>query len=130
SRDERVKISREALRARMRTEFNYSEDAMLKEQLLSNADSILANKFLVPGLQAKTLFTMQGKPYSVKDFLNFLGDQPAGQPGMAARQRLGDEFTHYVDRIQNELLEKRVISQSPDHKWLLQEYYEGILLFE
>ncbi len=131
SRDERVKISREALRERMRAEFNYHEEPFVREHLLSNADSILThNTSAISGVQAHTLFTMMGRPYRVNDFLEFVFSQVGGQPGSSARQRLADLFTQYVDRKQTELLEQKVIRETPEHKWLLKEYYEGILLFE
>ncbi len=131
SRDERVKISREALRERMRAEFNYHEEPLVRENLLSSAESILTHKTsAISDVQTNTLFTMMGKPYRVNDFLEFVFNQAGGQPGSSARQRLAELFTQYVDRKQTELLEQKVIRETPEHKWLLKEYYEGILLFE
>ncbi|MDQ2656890.1 MAG: peptidyl-prolyl cis-trans isomerase, partial [Bacteroidota bacterium] len=88
SRDERVKISRETLRERMRAEFNYHDEPLLKEKLLLNADSILAHKIsAVSDLQKHALFSMMGKSYRVNDFLEFISGQPGAQPGVSARQR-------------------------------------------
>jgi len=131
SRDERVKISREALRERMRAEFSYRENAGVKEKLFSAADEIIREgQLAVKDLQTQVLFTMQNRDYTVKDFVAFAAMQTQKQPAVSARKRVEDLFTEYVDKIQIGLLEERVKRESPDYKWLLKEYYEGILLFE
>ena len=129
TRDERVKISRDALRRRMRNELNYTENAPVKTKLLTVGDSIL--NLEDPALDAmkdEVLFTMQSRPYRIGDFLLFVGDQRSIQPGTA--NSIEDLLTAYVDRVQIQLLEEKVMRESPDYKWLLKEYYEGILLFE
>jgi peptidyl-prolyl cis-trans isomerase SurA len=131
SRDERVRISREALRERMRREFGYAEEPGVKEALLTQAENILEGG--TAGLQAvedKVLFTMGNKAYPVKDFLSFVAEQPARQPSISARQHLNELLTRFADNAQSLLLEEKVTRESPDYKWLLKEYYEGILLFE
>ena len=72
---------------------------------------------------------MQTKPYYVKDFVAFVADRPqlASMTGQPNREQL---FLNYVDAVQTQLLEEKVKRESPDYKWLLKEYYEGILLFE
>lgn len=129
SRDERVKISREALRRRMRNEFNYKENASVTLKLLTVGDSILNGEVsMVDTFKNEVLFTMQARPHSIGDFLSFVREQHAIQPG--SRDSMDDLLTAYVDRVQMRLLEDKVLNESPDYKWLLKEYYEGILLFE
>ena len=129
SRDERVKISRDALRRRMRKEFNYKENASVKEKLLTVGDSILNGEAsTVDAIKDEVLFSMQAQPYSVGDFLSFVREQRSIQPGTA--NSIDELLSAYVDRVQMHLLEEKVTKESSDYKWLLKEYYEGILLFE
>jgi peptidyl-prolyl cis-trans isomerase SurA len=131
SRDERVKISREALRERMRGEFNYQENSSVKEELLSRADDIVReNEGAAQSIESQVLFAMQNHDYTVKDFLAFVATQSKKQPAAPPRQQLDELFTEFVDKVQIGLLEEKVKRQSPDYRWLLKEYYEGILLFD
>ena len=131
SRDERVKISREALRERMRGEFNYQENSSVKEDLLSQAEVVLREpESAVENIQPQVLFNMKNHDYTVKDFIAFVSTQSQTPPASSPRQHLNELFTQYVDKIQFGLLEEKVKRQSPDYRWLLKEYYEGILLFE
>ena len=131
SRDERVHISRAALRKRMRREFNYVENEDVRKDLLERTEDVANINASIPeSLQNGVLFTMQDKSYYVRDFLTFMSGQPDGKTQSAQRQSIEQLFTQYVDRVQNELLEEKVKRESPDYRWLLKEYYEGILLFE
>ena len=133
SRDERVTISRQALRERLNKEFTYSENGTVKSQLMSLADSSLFNGKWHPANDATSkqavLFTMQNEPFRVTDFLSFVNGQ-SHRSSKTPAELLDELFINYVDAVQIELLEKRVMRDSPDYKWLLKEYYEGILLFE
>ena len=124
SRDERVKFSMQALRRRMRAELGYVENAAVKAQLSAAGDSIHAGN--VPAdLKDQIVFTMKGRDYKVGEFLKFAAERKNSSAGNA-----DPVFVQYVDAVQLQLLEEKVSRESPDYKWLLKEYYEGILLFE
>lgn len=130
SRDERVSISKAALRERMRREFGYVENEDVKARMFGTAEaSTGGGSDAVKELEHEVLFTMQNKPYRVGDFLRFMADQPDAVMGNSDK-RVSELFSQYVDRVQSDLLENKVKDQSPDYRWLLKEYYEGILLFE
>lgn len=134
SRDERVQISREAIRKRMRSEFGYRENREAIDRLYKDADVIQPNASAPASESAlkgdEVLFTLQEKPFRVEDFRNFLEDQPEGNGVAQQRQALQQQFQQFVDDAQMKLMEEKVKRESPDYKWLLKEYYEGILLFE
>lgn len=131
ARDERVSISRAVLRERMRREFKFVENADVKRKLLASADDIIHQNFnAVQPLETEALFTMQNKPYTVGGFLAFVKTQPGKQDGVTSDEWFSQLLSQFVDRTQIELLEEKVKQESPDYKWLLKEYYEGILLFE
>lgn len=132
SRDERVAISRQALRERMKKEFGYSEDGATMSKVMALADSSLTkgkwNPAVDRSLAQATLFTMGNRAATAKDFLDYASAQD-GRVSLAPREYLEQLFNQYIDEVQTELLEDRVTRESPDYKWLLKEYYEGILLF-
>ncbi|MEX2234098.1 MAG: peptidylprolyl isomerase [Cyclobacteriaceae bacterium] len=130
SRDERVRISRQAIRERMRNEFGYIENSPAKAKIFAMADSILQKKPSgETSLQEEVLFTMQNQPYRVKDFVAYVSEQPAHN-ATDPQQYLDQLLVQYADVVQLQLMEEKVKVESPDYKWLLKEYYEGILLFE
>ena len=132
SRDERVAISRQAVRERMKKEFGYSEDATAWSKVMALADSSLTkgkwNPIADGPLKQTTLFAMGNRTVTVKDFLEYASAH-AGNVSLAPAEYLEQLFNQYIDEVQTELLEERVMRESPDYKWLLREYYEGILLF-
>jgi peptidyl-prolyl cis-trans isomerase SurA len=65
----------------------------------------------------------------VKDFLTYVANPKRNSTSIASAH-FDQLFTQYVDEVQLQLLEEKVKRESPDYKWLLKEYYEGILLFE
>ena len=131
ARDERVNISRAVLRERMRREFRFVENTDVKRKLLANADDIINQNFnAAQPLGTEVLFTMQNKPYTVGGFLGFVRTQPKKQEGITPDEWFSRLLSQFVDGTQIELLEEKVKQESPDYKWLLKEYYEGILLFE
>lgn len=130
SRDERVKISKEALRERMRRDFGFSENTSVKEKLSAGADHTNERSMnALSPVREQTLFMMDNQRYRVADFLSFVKDQHVTSPG-SSPQAFEELYERYVDHVQLRLLEERVKRESPDYKWLLKEYYEGILLFE
>ncbi len=133
SRDERVQISRQALRERMKTELGYTENHMFKSKLLALADSALTKANWKPSMEKsveeETLFTLQNQSFRVKDFLSYVAANQKVN-STSPQQYLAQLFMNYVDAAQIQLLEEKIKKQSPDYRWLLKEYYEGILLFE
>lgn len=132
SRDERVKISREALREKLRREYGYNERTRVKTLLMEHADAVIRHEELsVKGLSDSVLFSMAGRSFTVGNFLDFAMTAPRPAPGTAsAEQQLDELIKGYTDEVQLGILEDKVKRESPDYGWLLKEYYEGILLFE
>lgn len=126
SRDDRVRISREALRSRMRRVFGYQEGPAV-QRLSVHADEIARRNYQpLENFTQSVLFSMDGRPYTLGDFLAFLRKNGA----VTESTRVEELVNQYADRVQADLLEQKVMREVPDYKWLVKEYYEGILLFE
>lgn len=128
SRDERVQISRNALREKMREQMGYEENLPVKAALAAMPADALLGKEPPPSLdelRGEVLFLFQKKSYHVSDFLNYVRSNGSGDS-----RSVDQLLSRYVDAVLFQSLEEKVREESPDYKWLLQEYYEGILLFE
>jgi peptidyl-prolyl cis-trans isomerase SurA len=131
TRDERVTISKEALRRQMRLRFGYVENSDVIEELISMTDTLLQkNSLAAKSVEGQVLFSMQNRPYDIKGFLDYVAEQPPPPGSASGEANLKQLITQYADAVQLSLMEEKVKRESPEYKWLLKEYYEGILLFE
>jgi peptidyl-prolyl cis-trans isomerase SurA len=132
TRDDRAKISRQAIQNKMRKEFGFTENESTKAKVLALADTTLRKgkwKADRSTITNDVLFSMQGKSYSAHDFLNY-AEQKQKPNSLSPGAYLTQLYTQYVDDIQGLLLEEQIKQKNPDYSFLLKEYYEGILLFE
>lgn len=131
SRDERAQISRQAIQNKMKKEFGFTENNAVKAQVFAFADSTLTKgqwKSNGRGSDA-VLFVMNGVSYPVKSFLEFVEkNQKANLVGPATYME--QMYNQYVDEVQGLAFEERIKQKNPEYGFLLNEYYEGILLFE
>ena len=133
NRDERSQISKLALQLKVRKEFGFTENNMIKNRLMTLADTTLSNGKWRPNPDAttinSTLFLMNGKTYPLKDFVTYA--QRNQKPNSLSPEKyLAQLYDQYVDDILSGLQEDKIKQKNPDYTWLLKEYYEGILLFE
>jgi len=132
NRDERTQISRQALQAKLRREFDLREDAAARAHVLAQADTTLRRgRWKVPaGYPAgEVLFTLQGKPVPSVDFLTYAAknQRPSAQQPDKYFESL---YNNFIDSRITMLLEDKIMRNNPDFQMLLTEYYEGILLFD
>jgi peptidyl-prolyl cis-trans isomerase SurA len=131
SRDDRAQISRQAIQAKMKKEFAFSENSAAKTKVFALADSTLTSgrwKHNNRGTD-EVLFSMNGTNYSTRSFLEYLQkNQKANLVGPG--KYIEQIYTQYVDEVQGLAFEQKIKQQNPEYGFLLNEYYEGILLFE
>jgi peptidyl-prolyl cis-trans isomerase SurA len=132
NRDERTQISRQALQAKLRRDFDWKENAAAKTHVLAQADTSLRHaKWKAPAgyPDQEVLFTLQGKPVRSAEFLSYVaGNQrPSSQQPDKYFESL---YNNFIDSRITMLLEERIMRNNPDFQMLLTEYYEGILLFD
>jgi peptidyl-prolyl cis-trans isomerase SurA len=133
TRDERTELSKQALQTKLRKDYKYVENAETKKKVMSLADSSLLRGAWKPPLNVvldkEVLFTVQGVGYSVKDFFAYArsNQKATSQPPAKILENL---YNNYTDAIIFQKVEEQIIRDNPNFRYLLQEYYEGILLFE
>lgn len=131
SRDERTQISKQALQKRLRTDFALTENDVVKARVLKLPDSVLQAGTLQGAdskLASSELLRLDGKPYKVSDFLAYAQrDEAVRRQGSRSVAALYEQF---IDDTILELQERKVLNNHPEYGYLLNEYYEGILLFE
>ncbi|MDY6802101.1 MAG: peptidylprolyl isomerase [Bacteroidota bacterium] len=77
--------------------------------------------------QNKTLFILNNKKITVNDFENFVHNN---KPQNLTPNHYYDLYNNFVDNYILEYEESRLADKYPEYKYLLKEYYDGMLLFE
>jgi peptidyl-prolyl cis-trans isomerase SurA len=136
SKSDRFSIAEEKLIEDVKSEAGYSEDVMALKRLTTGLDeSFFTYKWEAPEYDnSLTLFTLDEKNYSLNDFAKFLKTNirerlkySKSTPYETAANEL---YTDFVNEKVMEYEESNLEAKYPDFKALMQEYREGILLFE
>lgn len=132
-RDERTELSKQAMQTKLRTENLFQENKSVKSAVLNLADSsLLKGKWVAPDFlnaDKVILFRLKDQAYTVHSFLDY-AQKNQRQNTNNPQKYLEQLYNNYVDENILALVEKKIIDQNPSYRFLLKEYYEGILLFE
>lgn len=133
ARDERLAISKANSLEKRKKQLGFMEHADSKAQIMSLADSTLTKggwRFKGPqALLTDTLFVMDSSRWIVRDFVNSV-EGHAGVSSLSSTAYMKQLYDNFVEERLNEQDEKRILAQHPEYKLLLNEYKEGILLFD
>jgi len=149
AKDSRSELNRAAFLKRIRQEDQFVEIPAAKALAFAQADTALVKghyKFnpatmTASGAKASKatrkmggdklpLFTIKGQPYTVANFLAFAQQnqhpRPTAQPDFAMQQL----YDQYVDQSLTEFEKNSLPTKYEDYRMLVQEYRDGILLFQ
>jgi peptidyl-prolyl cis-trans isomerase SurA len=79
----------------------------------------------------KPVFTLAGKNYTQADFAKFLETLTHGKFGNGSKNMIvHDGLRLYQDNVVNDFEEHKLVDENPEFKSLMEEYRDGIMLFE
>lgn len=133
ARDQRVQLSKTALTSKLKKDFGFVENAVIKAKVIALADTTLTKgKWKTPGSFSsgkETLFTLQKQKITAQEFLSYvLSNQRSN--GMEPAVYMEFLYAAYVESTISTALENKLMASNPEFVMLLKEYYEGILLFD
>ncbi|HEX6224807.1 MAG TPA: peptidylprolyl isomerase [Chryseolinea sp.] len=131
ARDERTELSKQAWQSKLRREYNFEENPQTKAKVLAVADSSLVKgKWKAGKTEDKAiLFKVNNKAYLVKDFFQYVAANQRSST-MAPEKYIDLLYQQYVDATIMTAVEEKIAREHPEYRYLLKEYYEGILLFD
>lgn len=131
-RDERMQIARELYYNRLKKRYAFGENTDLKNILLAAADtSLTRGKWRIPQALPTdgTLVTIAGKEITAQQFIQFVKINQQVTP-LKPQDYILELYRKFTESVLDEQLESDLMQVKPEYRFLLKEYYEGILLFE
>lgn len=133
SRDDRSQISSKVVLERLKKDNKFTPNEKELINFIATVDTSLLRGAWIPSPKSKTanvLFTIAGQKYTYDDFstfiMNFQGPKKSDNVGFVVK----DFYNDYVEKMNFAYEEDHLEEKYPDFKNLMQEYRDGILLFE
>ena len=132
-KDMRAKVSEEVVLNRIKKENKFKEYVKVKDAFIATIDSTLkeGNYVMAEGVDtSKVLFKFGKQKYTVADFVEFIRENQVKQPFMSAGSYAYKLYDEYLKRSAFAYEDAHLEEKYPDFKLLVQEYHDGILLFD
>ena len=137
SRDSRSELTRASFLENLKAEYNYTSNATAIKSLkriAAKQDSVffpghpLAN---VPSkTAAATLLTIGDETATVADFVDYLNIVKIRNAEAGANTVIDEQLTSWSDKLLLDYEDARLEAKHDDFRLLMEEYHDGILLFE
>ena len=130
-RDQRADVGRKSLINRLKKEYNfveYKENAPVTHDTINHV-FVLKKEYLTKNASLnKTLFNFLDNDYKEKDFMEYIESQKSRSELRPYDYKL--LYDKFIESKILEIEESRLSKKYPDYKYILKEYYDGMLLFE
>ncbi|MCB9245079.1 MAG: peptidylprolyl isomerase [Flavobacteriales bacterium] len=133
SKDSRSQLNQIAVIKRIKEENKYTENRANIDGFLRSLDSsILNNTWKASSMHSTEdeLFRIAGKKYTYSDFSKYISSYKNADPKADLNKVRMDMFRSYSDNANLDYEESILEEKYDDFKYLMQEYRDGILLFE
>ncbi len=133
-KDSRSELSRSSLIDRVKKKYNFKEEPKAKDEFMKVVDSTLAQGKWTAEKAEKlnaTMFAFGPRMYSQHDFAKYLADhQTRHESGLNPKVLAENSYNDWINETAIAYEETKLDSLYPDFRNLMQEYRDGILLFE
>lgn len=138
--DSRAQQARDMYFQKVKESNGFKENAKAWESFIGQASNIEdtgkdAGQFSIKTFNkggSNTLFTLAGKNYTQDDFVNFANSTTRGRIMTQGSKEVifRELYTMYQSKVVNDFQEHKLVEENPEFKSLMQEYKDGIMLFE
>lgn len=132
-KDMRAKVSEEVVLKRILKENKFKEYVKVKDAFIATIDSTLKEgKYVVAeGVdQNQVLFKLEKKEFKIADFVEYIKNHESAQPFMSEGSYAYQLYDEFVKEAVFAYEDAHLEAKYPDFKLLVQEYHDGILLFD
>lgn len=132
-KDSRADIARKAFIEKIKTDYKFQEFPKSLEGIFKFADSTLINAawtYEGKGALDLPLFNLAEKSFSQRDFAKFIVEKMTVRKGSSPLFVMGLLYEQFVEETVLSVKEKNLEKEKPEYRALMEEYRDGILLFE
>jgi peptidyl-prolyl cis-trans isomerase SurA len=133
TKDSRAQAGRSSLIAKIKTEYKFKENLKARDEFYKIIDTTFFNGTWDAAKAAKfnkPMFNLNDKTYTQTDFANYLASHQSQRPKTDPKVVIDPLYSQFVDETAIAYEEARLDQKYPEFKALMQEYRDGILLFE
>ncbi|PTX15122.1 peptidyl-prolyl cis-trans isomerase SurA [Pontibacter mucosus] len=134
AKDSRSELNKSAFLKRIRQENNFTENAEAKAAALAKAsDELLQGTWTYDENDKalkQTLFSIQGKNYTVADFYTYVKAEQRPRTSGTAAHAMNLLYDNFAEESLLEYERNNLENKYTDYRMLVQEYHDGILLFQ
>ncbi|WP_299755567.1 peptidylprolyl isomerase [uncultured Pontibacter sp.] len=134
AKDSRSELNKTAFLKRIKQENNFTENAEAKTAALANAnDELLHGSWSYDESDKalkQTLFSIQGKNYTIGDFYTYVKEQQRARANGTAAHAMGLLYDSFSEKSLLEYERENLENKHTDYRMLVKEYHDGILLFQ
>ena len=132
-KDMRSKKSEEMVLKQVKAEYKFKQNDKHLEAFMATIDSTILNKTYVPSKKVNmnaTLFTLEGQPTKVSDFIDYIKGHMTTQKFNSPSTYASQLYESFRNETILEYADAHLENKYPEFKALVQEYRDGILLFD
>ena len=132
-KDMRSKKSEELVLKQVKNEYKFKQNDKHLEAFMATIDSTILNKAYEPSKKADmnaTLFSLEGKPTKVSDFVDYIKKNMTTQKFATPTTYAYQLYENFSNDVVMDYADAHLEDKYPEFKALVQEYKDGILLFD
>lgn len=132
-KDMRAKVSEEVVLKQIMKANKFKEYTKVKDGFIATIDSTLkeGNYVVAEGVdQSKVLFKLMKQNYTIADFVEYIKSHQEKQPFLSAASYAYQLYDEFLKESAFAYEDAHLEEKYPDFKVLVQEYHDGILLFD
>ena len=132
-KDSRSELSKSSMINKIKAKYNFKEMPKAKDEFMKVVDTTLTTgKWAIEKTAnlKNTMFTLGTGTYTQTDFSKYLADHQTKKGTGTPQAVAGNMYSEWVNESALAYEEKMLDVNYPDFKSLMQEYRDGILLFE
>jgi peptidyl-prolyl cis-trans isomerase SurA len=133
TKDSRSQAGRESLIAKVKAEYKFKENPKVIDDFYKIMDTTLFEGYWDVEKAAalkKPMFNFNDKVYTQADFANYISSHQSKRPKTDVKIVINQLYKQFVEESAVGYEETRLDMKYPEFKALMQEYRDGILLFE
>ena len=133
TKDSRSQAGRASLILKVKAEYKFKENIPARDEFYKLVDSTLfEGRWSAANMAAlkKTMFNFNDKLYTQADFAAYLISHQSKRPKMDVKMLVNQLYAQFVDEMAISYEESQLKKKYPEFKALMEEYHDGILLFE